>query len=188
MSAGASRPVERVVALMNESGYERLPQPVEVAGIPFEFSAVLAARSSLDLIVVVDTVVDTDVESIERRVRGLSRALDLVESRRPLTVVVVGPEPRPELQLALTRIARVLVAGVPSEERDLREALAVLLPLELVTVTEMPESWRSARERLLAAHPDAAELLRVAAEGPKEVAEAARRHLLGIDSGGTGSP
>jgi hypothetical protein len=176
----ASQPVERVVALLCKAGYERLPQPVEVAAIPFEFSAVLAGSASLDLVVVVDTVTDSDVASIRRRVEGLSRALDLVESRRPLTVVLVGPEPTPELQLALTRIARVLVVG-PHGERELREAVAVLLPLELVTVTEMPESWRSTREKLLAAHPDAADLLDAAKIGPKAVAEATRHHLLGTD-------
>lgn len=127
-----SPPVERVVDLLREGSYERLPQPVAVASIPFEFSAVLVASSSLDLVLVVDTITDTDVASIRARVEGVSRALDLVESRRPLTVVLVGPEPTPELLLALTRVARVLIAGVPSDERELREALAVLLPLELV--------------------------------------------------------
>ncbi len=180
----ASQPVEKVAALLREAGYDRLPQPVAVAGIPFKFSAVLAAKSSLDLVVVVDTVTDTDIASIRRRVEGMSRALDLVESRRPLTVVLIGPQAPPELQLALTRVARVLVAGVPSSERELREAVAVLLPLEPVTVTEMPESWQSAREKLLAAHPAAAGLLEAAKAGPKEVTEAARRHLLGIGRGG----
>lgn len=181
MSGVMSQPVERVVALLSDAGYEPLSPPVEVAGIPFEFSAILAARSSLDLVVVVDTVVETDVEGISRRVEGLSRALDLVESRRPLTVVIIGPEPEPQLHVALTRIARVLVVGVPSEERELREAVAVLLPLELVTVTDMPESWRSARERLLVAHPDAALLVEAAGEGPEQVAEAARRYVLGAN-------
>ena len=46
----ASQPVERVVALLHEASYERLPQPVQIAGIPFEFSAVLAVSSSLDLV------------------------------------------------------------------------------------------------------------------------------------------
>jgi hypothetical protein len=180
----ASQPVERVVSLLGEAGYERLQQPVEVATIPFEFSAVLAGRSSLDLIVIVDTVTDSDVASIRLRVEGLSRALDLVESRRPLTVILVGPEPMQELQLALTRIARVLVVGVPHDDRELREPIAVLLPLELGAVTEMPESWRSAREKLLAAHPDAAGLLDAAKVGAEEVAAAARRHLLGEAPGG----
>jgi hypothetical protein len=177
----ASQPVERVVTLLREAGYERLPQPVAVAAIPFEFSAVLVGSSSLDLVVVVDVVTDRNVTDIRRRVEGLSRALDLAKSRRPLTVILIGPEPNPELQLTLTRIARVLFVG-PYDERELREAIAVLLPLDLVTVTEMPESWRSAREKLLAAHPDAADLLDAAKVGSEEVSEAARRHLLGTGS------
>jgi len=78
----------------------------------------------------------------------------------------------------------VLAAGVPSGERELREAIAVLLPLDIVTVTEMPESWPSAREKLLAAHPDAADLLEAAKVGSEAVAQAARRHLLGEEPGG----
>ena len=175
----ASPPVDRVISLLAEGNYEALPQPVAVAGIPFEFSAVLAASSSLDLIVVVDTVAESDAASLRRRVEGLSRALDLVESRRPLTVVLVGPEPSADLQLALTRTARVLIAGVPENDRALREAIAVLLPLEIKTATEMPESWRSARTKLLDAHPDAAELVAAARFGPEAVSDAARLHLLG---------
>jgi hypothetical protein len=63
----------------------------------------------------------------------------------------------------------------------------VLLPLEIVTVTEMPESWRSARERLLASHPDAAGLVEAAQFGADAVAEAARRHLLADAPGGAES-
>lgn len=184
----ASQPVERVVALLSEAGYYRLPQPVAVADIPFEFAAVLAASSSLDLVVVIDTVTDTDVLNIRRRVEGLSRALDLVDSRRPLTVVLIGPEPAPELKLALTRVARVLFAGVPRNEHQLREAVAVLLPLDVVTVTELPESWPSARDKLLAAHPDAADMLEAAKVGSEEVADAARRRLLGASPGRKETP
>jgi hypothetical protein len=173
----ASQPVERIVALLSEAGYERLSPPIEVAAIPFEFSAVLAASSSLDLVVVIDTIAEADTGEIRRRVEGLSRALDLVQSRRPLTVVLVGPEPEQDLQLALTRVARVLVVG-PYGEREMRQAIAVLLPLEIVTVAEMPESWRSARDRLLAGYPEAAELVEAAQFGAEAVAEAARRHLL----------
>jgi hypothetical protein len=183
-----SEPVERVTKLLDEAGYERLAQPIQVAGIPFEFAAVLSGRSSLDLVVVIDTVLDVDVADINRRVEGLSRALDLVESRRPLTIIVVGPTLTPAMQVALTRVARVLVAGVPGSEDDLRKAIAVLLPLELQSVVEMPESWRSAREKLLAAHPDAADLLEAAKTGPEEVAEAVRQHLLGTQAANTEIP
>jgi hypothetical protein len=177
----ASPPVERVVAVLHEAGYDRLPQPVEVAGIPFEFAATLVAKAALDLVLVVDTVTDTDEASLRLRVEGLGRALDLVASRRPLTVILVGPEPVPDLQLSLTRVARVLTAGTSGDEHDLRRGIGILLPLEPQAVAEMPESWRSAREKLLRAHPVGAHVLVAANGGPTAVADAARAHLLGTD-------
>ena len=177
----ASPPVERVVALLQEAGYDRLPQPVEVAGIPFEFAATLVAKAALDLVLVLDTITDTDEPGLRLRVEGLGRALDLVESRRPLTVILVGPEPAPDLQLSLTRVARVLTAGTSGDEDDLRQGIAVLLPLEPRAVAEMPESWRSAREKLLRAHPAGAHALDAASRGATAVADAARAHVLGTD-------
>lgn len=167
--------------MLEGAGYDRLPRPVEVAGIPFEFSAVVAATSALDLIAVVDTIAESDEANIRLRVEGLTRALDLVESRRPLTVILVGPEPMPELQLALTRVARVLIAGVPNEERDLRQAIAVLLPLEPHAVAEMPESWQTARQQLIGDHPAGAEVVQAAKLGAETVADATRAYLLGED-------
>jgi hypothetical protein len=73
----------------------------------------------------------------------------------------------------------VLIAGVPSDERALRNAIAVLLPLELVTAAELPETWHSARAKLLEGHPGAVDVVEAAKAGPGEVAEATRRHLLG---------
>ena len=177
----ASPPVERVVAVLQEAGYDRLPQPVEVAGIPFEFAATLVARAGLDLVLVVDTITDNDEASLRLRVDGLGRALDLVESRRPLTVILVGPEPAADLHLSLTRVARVLTAGTRGDEHDLRRGIAVLLPLEPQAVAEMPESWRSAREKLLRAHPAGAHALEAANGGPAAVADAVRTHLLATD-------
>ena len=178
----ASPPVERVVTALQEAGYDRLSQPVDVGGIPFEFAATLVAKAGLDLVLVVDTITDTDEASLRLRVEGLGRALDLVESRRPLTVILVGPEPVPDLQLSLTGVARVLTAGTSGDEHDLRRGIAILLPLEPQAVAEMPESWRSAREKLLRAHPAGAHVLDAASGGPTAVADAVRAHLLGTDA------
>jgi hypothetical protein len=57
MTAGG--PVARVTALLGEAGYELIKQP-EVAGIPFQFDATLAAGASLDLVVVVNLAVEPD--------------------------------------------------------------------------------------------------------------------------------
>src|SRR5207237_216458 len=131
-------PVERVVAVLEGAGYEIVEQPRRIGGIPFEFAAMLAGRSSLDLIALVDLAVDADDERTRRRVEGLARALALVRSRRSLTVVLVGPRRDPGLIQAIAGVARVLTVGSPGEddEADLRDALAVLLPLEVATEDE----------------------------------------------------
>jgi hypothetical protein len=174
--------------MLEGAGYGRMPHPTEVAGIPFEFSAVVVATSGLDLIVVIDTIAESDEADIRLRVEGLTRALDLVDSRRPLTVILVGPEPMPELQLALTRVARVLTAGVSNEERALRRGIAVLLPLEVQTVTEMPESWQTARQQLVRTFPRGAEVVQASKLGPDAVVDAMRAYLLEDDSDDGGTP
>jgi hypothetical protein len=86
-----SQPVTRVVDILTNAGYRRRAAPVTVASVPFEFAALLLGSDRAnDLIIVIDTLVDDEVR-IRQKVEGLSRALDLVASRRPLTVVLVGP-------------------------------------------------------------------------------------------------
>ena len=89
-------------------------------------------------IIVIDTLVDGEAR-IRQKVEGLSRALDLAASRRPLTVVLVGPPPRPTIVEALARVSRVLTVGTPtgdSADRFLADTLAVLLPLVLPDASE----------------------------------------------------
>jgi len=129
-----SQPVSRVVDLLTAAGYRPRATPVTVSSVPFEFPALLVGSDrSLDLIVVVDTLAESDVR-VRQKIEGLSRALDLVASRRPLTLVLVGPPPRAMIVAALSRVCRVLQVGTPTgPEADLflRNALAVLLPLEV---------------------------------------------------------
>jgi len=110
-----------------------------IAAVPFEFAAILLGTNHAnDLIVVVDTLVDSEPR-IRQKVEGLSRALDLVSSRRPLTVVLAGPPPRPTITEALARVSRVLTVGTPTgdnADRFLTDTLAVLLPLNLPVSSE----------------------------------------------------
>jgi hypothetical protein len=129
-----SQPVTRVVDLLANAGYRHRTEPFTVASVPFEFAAhLLGSDRANDLIVVIDTLVDTE-SRIRQKVEGLGRALDLVASRRSLTVVLVGPPPRPPIIEALARVSRVLTVGTPTgdnADRFLADALAVLLPLGL---------------------------------------------------------
>jgi hypothetical protein len=134
-----SQPVTRVVGILTNAGYRHRTAPVTVASVPFEFAALLLGSAHAnDLIVVIDTLVDGEAR-IRQKVEGLSRALDLVASRRPLTVVLVGPPPRPTTIEALARVSRVLTVGTPTGEnadRSLADTLAVLLPLALPNASE----------------------------------------------------
>ena len=144
--------VDLVTTLLIGAGYTPLEQPIIVGGIPFESTAILAKDSWLELVVVVDTVLEDDTVALNANIYGLARALDLVESRRALTVVLVGPSESQTLDGELKDVARVL--SVPSGAGDgtdstLRHALAVLLPLDLVAATDEPiVSWSSVRESL----------------------------------------
>jgi len=134
-----SQPVTRVVGVLTHAGYRHRAAPLKIASVPFEFAALLLGSDRAnDLIIVIDTLVDSE-ERIRQKVEGLSRALDLVASRRPLTVVLVGPPPRPAIVEALGRVSRVLSVGTPTgdtAERFLADTLAVLLPLALPDASE----------------------------------------------------
>jgi hypothetical protein len=174
-------PVERVIAILEAAGYDLLEEPRRIGGIPFDFAAMLAGRSSLDLIVIVDLAVDAEDEPVRRRVESLARALDLVRSRRSLTVVLVGPRRGAGLIQAISGVARVLAVGRAGadDEQDLRDALAVLLPLEVATeAEETADSWPAVRERMLADYPLESERVVSAARFGKTAVENALRELL----------
>lgn len=173
----ASEPVQRVVALLEDAGYEAIDQPRPIGGIPFEFAGMLAGVGSLDLIAVIDVDAEPDNGRLRARVEGLARALDLVRSRRSLTLVVVGVRPEPELIQALARVGRVLLttAGHGDEgQLEMRHALAVLLPLQIATHPDSAaESWAAARAAITRAYPtEAMGVLAAASSGAAAVEEA----------------
>lgn len=144
-----SPPVQRVVALLSDvGGYVRREVPFRIASVDFEFAAVLTNPHSLDLVVVIDTVMEPD-DVLRRKLETLSTALDLVASRRPVTAVLVGPPPRAITLDALVRTGRVLVVGTPAPEEAhdaVRHALAVLLPLDIPELQDATaQSWDEMR-------------------------------------------
>jgi hypothetical protein len=131
--------VDRVVDLLEAAGFQRLAMPLEVSGIPFQFAAgLVGTERSADLIVVVDTVEDRDL-AVVQKVHALSRAMDLVKSRRPLTAVLAGPRPDALALDALSQSCRVLAIDPqpgPYEARRVEDAIAILLPLRLPEPTD----------------------------------------------------
>lgn len=126
--------VEEVVTFMTAAGYRKLGLPLTVASVPFEFAAAfVGTERASDLVVVLDTVDEKEEFVVRRKVEGLSRALDVAGSKRPLTTILVGPKPRMKTLDMIGRVCRVLLVGSPLEPREnwIRDALAVLLPLRL---------------------------------------------------------
>jgi hypothetical protein len=101
--------LERVLSILLEAGYRELPKPLSVASLTFDFAAALIARErALDLIVVVNMDTERDERRLVQNVQSLGRALDLMRSRRPLTVILVGTLPNPDIISSLKRVCRVL--------------------------------------------------------------------------------
>jgi hypothetical protein len=139
--------VERVVSVLVGSGYKELSKPLFVASLPFDFAAILVAQErALDLLVVVDMDTEKDERGLTQKVQSLARALDLMRSRRPLTVILTGSQPTQLTLNALGRVGRVLMVSVPagpSPDQALRDALAVLLPLPELAEMSALADWRS---------------------------------------------
>jgi hypothetical protein len=178
-----NQPVTRVVDILINAGYRHRTTPVTVASVRFEFAALLLGSDRAnDLIIVIDTLIDGE-ERIRQKVEGLSRALDLVTSRRPLTVVLVGPPPRPTIVEALARVSRVLTVGTPTgdnADRFLADALAVLLPLSLPDASEAVVDPLGEVRRQLPTDIDQDAIVRLFAAAPSgtEAVQEALRELL----------
>jgi hypothetical protein len=172
-------PLRRVTKVLEDASYVQVSQPTEVGGIPFEFAAMLAGKSSLDLVILVNSEVETDFEQTRRRVEGLTRALDLVRSRRSLTVVFVGPPPDPKLIRAIATVARVLRVRT-GDEADIRTGIAVLLPLKILEEeADGEESWPVSRQAMAEAMSEEAKSVMAAAKTGSTAVEAAVGRVLG---------
>lgn len=187
MTPATPTPVERVVAILVAHDYRPAPKPLVVASVPFDFAAALVGVGRApDLIVVIDTIVDTVELRLRQKVEGLARALDVAGSRRPMTCVLVGPKPSDPTLEALSRLGRVLAIGTPTgpeAEALLHDWLAVLLPLPL---PPPGQSLADPRAELIAQLPDHLDgslrksLLAAADEGPKAVEQALKKRLDGV--------
>jgi hypothetical protein len=175
--------VARVVSVLESAGYHRFDEVLLVAGIPFRFPAVLARDTSLDLVVVVDRIEEQDGERLLERIAALSRALDVAGSRRPLTVVLVGPRPELRITHALRDVARILSVSEgqgDATSQELLDALGALLPLRVAVEPEQDEeTWPAVRRTLLSTHSgeDSAALIKASPGGPTQVENALRTLL-----------
>ncbi len=151
-------PAERVAELLVGAGYRRIPSPLEIAGLRFDVAgAFVGSGHSADLIVVGDMAADGEQKVIQQ-IDGIARALDLMRSQRPLTSVIVGPRPVGKALETLAKVGRMLAVEEANDPADLRDRLAVLLPLE-IPVTLSEERDLGAGEELVLPEDEIAKIL-----------------------------
>jgi len=129
--------VDLVLAMLESAHYEVLPRPLVVAGSKFDFDAAASGTgTSHDLVVVAD--VGQNAGRLTRLISGLNRTLDQAQSRRPVSLVLIGAGQHGHLATELGRHARVLTLdSTEPNEDEIRRAISVLLPLKLPSASAL---------------------------------------------------
>jgi hypothetical protein len=162
-------PTDQVISLLKDAGYLRVPPPLEIAGLEFDFPAVfLGDAKSLDLVLIADMAFE-DQERVLRKIEGVARSLDSVRSKRALTLVLAGPRPKGEVLEAMSRVCRVLsISAAKNEDASaaLRNSLAVLMPLDILEPTAViADPLQQVRERTKDYPPEVSALIELAPRG-----------------------
>ena len=127
----AATPSERVAEVLSSAGYRRLPSPLQIAGLSFEVAAAfVGVGNSADLVIVGDMVAPGE-RKVVQQIEGIARALDVMRSHRPMSIVIVGPRPIGKSLEALSHVGRVLAVEEASDAGELHDRLSVLLPIVL---------------------------------------------------------
>jgi len=134
--------------LTREGGYRELPRPLKIGALNFDFPhAFVAPEGASDLVVIVELRSDGDDEAEVRRILSLTRALDVLESRRSVTAVITIAKPSAPILQSMSRVCRVLPIGTasgPEARAEVRDWLSVLLPLEELVEVEALTDWQTA--------------------------------------------
>lgn len=133
--------------LVREGGYRQLPKPFKVGSIPFEFThALVAGERANDIVIVIELKGDTVDDAVTRKVMALTRALDVMRSKRPVTAVLTSGQPRADTVQSISKVCRVLSVGAPTgpdATSAVRDWLSVLLPLIQQPPVEMLLNWEA---------------------------------------------
>lgn len=175
-------PTGRIVGTLESVGYKRVPPPLAIAGLTFDFQAVfLGDERSLDLILVADMAFDNQ-QTLLRSVEGVARTLDVIRSKRPITLVLAGPKPNAEVLEAMSRVCRVLsISSAKSEDPDsaVRNSLAVLLPLKIPSASAVTaEPMGQVGQRSLTIDPEIRKLIGTSLRGADTVQSELHKLLI----------
>lgn len=137
---------ERVVEILVQQGrYRELAQPMKIGSLSFEFDrALVASYRANDLVIVIELKSGTSDEVLIRKVLALTRALDVLKSKRSVTAVLTSGQALPETVQSISRVCRVLPIGTPAGPKAadaVREWLSVLLPISQPASVETLVDW-----------------------------------------------
>lgn len=137
---------ERVVEILVQQGkYRELPQPIKIGSLSFEFDrALVAIERANDLVIVIELKGGTSDEVVIRKVLALTRALDVLRSKRSVTAVLTSGQASPETVQSISRVCRVLPIGTPAGPKAadaVRDWLSVLLPISQPATIETLVDW-----------------------------------------------
>src|SRR5690606_39197517 len=123
--------LKTVLDQLRAADYHELTVPLRIAGAAFEFeAAVVGTGVSHDLVVIATP--QTSIQRLMRLMAGLSRALDHLGSKRPITLILLGDTPPLRERDKVERHSRLLlVSDDEASVADVRRAIAVLMPLVL---------------------------------------------------------
>ena len=134
-----------VKILVDEGGYRELPRPFKVGSLLFEFThALIASEKANDVVIVIEITGDKADDAVTRKVLALTRALDVMRSKRPVTAVLTSGQPQSEMVRSISKVCRVLAVGAPvgpDALEEVREWLSVLLPLKEPAVVDTMLDW-----------------------------------------------
>lgn len=137
---------ERVVEILVQQGkYRELAQPMKIGSLSFEFDhALVASERANDLVIVIELKGGTSDETVIRKVLALTRALDVLKSKRSVTAVLTSGQALPETVQSISRVCRVLPIGTPAGPKAadaVRDWLSVLLPISQPAAVETLVDW-----------------------------------------------
>lgn len=177
--------LESVLRVLDAAGFERLPKPLVVAGSSFEFDAAVKGTGvSHDLVVLATS--NTPAHYLVRLLSALSRTLDQVESRRPVSLVLLGDPVDAATMTGLEQNARVLAIDSDDPDPDqISRAIAVLLPLKLPTLQTAGRPPLAVVVEKLGAigSEEHLQFIEAAQVGPEEVRDCLRRFIDSAASG-----
>lgn len=139
---------DRVVDILTqEGGYRPLPKPFKVGSQSFDFThALVAGDRANDLVIVIELRGDTADDAVIRKVLALTRALDVLRSKRPVTAVLTSGQPRADTVHSISKVCRVLSVGAPvgpDAIEAVRDWLSVLLPLAQPAAVDTMLDWEA---------------------------------------------